>query len=398
VRNHSNWLKAYLDYSRHSEAPAKMRFWAGVSAVAGALQRKVWIDQAYFKWYANFYICFVAPPGVVSKSTTSGVAMQLLRQVPGVQFGPDIVTWQSLVTSFAGAKTAFEYPTGAWNEQSALTLEASEFGNLLNPQDREMVDLFVTLWDGKQGALRKETKMSGNDVVINPWINMIACTTPAWIAGSFPEYMIGGGFTSRCIFIFANQKQQLIAYPSQHVEQLSLVADLVQISKISGEYRLTPEAIAWGTEWYQRHVTTPNPELANERFGGYLARKQTHIHKLAMVIAAAQHSQLVITAEDLANAYTVVTDLESDMMQVFARIGKSATASNTEQLLAFIRQKGEVEWDKAYMHVHSFFPSLRVYEDVLFGLVKSKQVVMVQQPGKVVLRAVVPQRSPAEER
>jgi hypothetical protein len=233
---------------------------------------------------------------------------------------------------------------------------------------------------------------------------MIACTTPAWIAGSFPEYMIGGGFTSRCIFIFANQKQQLIAYPSQHVErdferqQLSLVADLVQISKISGEYRLTPEAIAWGTEWYQRHVTTPNPELANERFGGYLARKQTHIHKLAMVIAAAQHSQLVITAEDLANAYTVVTDLESDMMQVFARIGKSATASNTEQLLAFIRQKGEVEWDKAYMHVHSFFPSLRVYEDVLFGLVKSKQVVMVQQPGKVVLRAVVPQRSPAEER
>jgi len=93
VRHHADWLKAYLEYSSHSEAPKRMRFWAGVSAVAGALQRRVWIDQAYFKWYPNMYIIFVAPPGVVSKSTTSGVAMGLLRQVPGVKFGPDIVTW-----------------------------------------------------------------------------------------------------------------------------------------------------------------------------------------------------------------------------------------------------------------------------------------------------------------
>ena len=49
TRIHADWLSAYLDYSSHSEAPASMRFWCGVSAVAGALRRKVWIDQAYFK-------------------------------------------------------------------------------------------------------------------------------------------------------------------------------------------------------------------------------------------------------------------------------------------------------------------------------------------------------------
>ncbi|MFM9816213.1 hypothetical protein ACKI16_48010, partial [Streptomyces scabiei] len=59
----------------------------------------------------------------------------------------------------------------------ALTLEASEFGNLVNPTEREALDLFVSLWDGKSGAFKKLTKGSGTDDVENPWISIIACTT-----------------------------------------------------------------------------------------------------------------------------------------------------------------------------------------------------------------------------
>ena len=77
MRNYDDWLKAYLRYAESTEAPMHMHFWSGVSAVAGALRRRVWIDQAYFKWYPNFYIVLVAPPGIVSKSTTVGIAMNL---------------------------------------------------------------------------------------------------------------------------------------------------------------------------------------------------------------------------------------------------------------------------------------------------------------------------------
>jgi len=78
-----------------------MHFWTGVSTLAGALRRKVWVDMGYFKWFPNFYIILVAPPGIVSKSTTAGIGMSLLRQVPDIQFGPDVITWQALVQSFA---------------------------------------------------------------------------------------------------------------------------------------------------------------------------------------------------------------------------------------------------------------------------------------------------------
>ena len=391
MRHHADWLKAYLDYSSHMEAPPHMRFWCGVAAIAGALRRKVWIEQAYFRWYANFYIVLVAPPGVVSKSTTSGVAMNLLRKVPDIKFGPDIVTWPSLVTSFAQSLEMFEWQ-GQLFPMSAMTLESSEFGNLLNPQDREMVDLFVSLWDGKQGTFKKDTKTSGNDVVENPWINMVACTTPAWIAGSFPEYMIGGGFTSRCIFVYAEQKAQEVAYPIRVVPKdferraESLIEDLKQISKLAGEYVLTEEAYEWGTEWYHRHNANPNPHLADDRFGGYLARKQTHIHKLAMVLAASQSDRMEITAQHLAVADRMVTDLEPDMVKVFARIGRTDKSMHTERLLNFIRRIGEIEYAAAFAHVQKYFPSAREYEDVLAGLITSGQIVMVQQPGKVVLR------------
>ena len=185
-RNHADWIQSFLEYSAFGEAPRHMYFWSAVSAVAGALRRKVWIDQAYFRWYCNFYICLVAPPGIVSKSTTAGTALALLRRVPGIKFGPDVVTWPALVSAFAESTEGFEL-NGMMYPMSAMTLESSEFGNLLNPQDKEMVDLLVSLWDGKQGNFEKSTKHSWKDTVENPWINLIACTTPAWIAGNFPE-------------------------------------------------------------------------------------------------------------------------------------------------------------------------------------------------------------------
>src|SRR5215203_157636 len=100
-RRTKDWLSAFVDYSGFGEAPKRMYFWVGVSAIAGALRRRVWIDQAYFSWYPNLYVILVAPPGIVSKSTTADVGMSLLRQVREINFGPSVVTWQSLVKSFA---------------------------------------------------------------------------------------------------------------------------------------------------------------------------------------------------------------------------------------------------------------------------------------------------------
>lgn len=373
ARNHQDWLKAFVEYASFGEAPLTMYFWVGVSAVAGALRRRVWIDQGFFRWLSNFYIVLVAPPGIVAKSTTASIGMNLLREVPNIKFGPDVVTWQALVQSLANSTEMF--PLGdKFYPQSAITIESSEFGNFLNPNDREMVDVLVSLWDGKQGAFTKITKTQGSDEVINPWVNIVACTTPAWIAGNFPEYMIGGGFTSRCIFVYAEEKRRYVAYPGQTLPKeflemkLKLVQDLERISNLAGPYEIDAQAIKWGEDWYERHYKSRPPHLNNERFGGYIARKQTHIHKLAMIMAAAKRDELVITTDELSDADRVVSALELAMPKVFSQIGRTEISRHMEELLSCIRAYREIEYMELFKSMFRLFPSSVEFEKAIQSL------------------------------
>lgn len=341
-RHFADWLNAYLEYTEHSESPMVFHYWAGVHTIAGALRRKVWLEMGYFQWYPNFYIIFVAPPGVVSKSTTLRIGQSLLRQIKGIHFGPEAITWQALVTHLAESTEGIQQANGTFMPMSALSIASGEFGTFLNPHDREMVDILVALWDGQTGVFEKKTKTSGHDKIENPWLNIAACTTPAWIQGNFPEYLIGGGFTSRCIFVFADRKRRYIAYPSMEIAptfkelERKLVEDLHVISSLQGEFKLTPGAVEWGTAWYTRHHQDTTNTLRSERFAGYWARKQTHMHKLAMVISVSQGNTLEITEKHLELAEKILNAIEKDMPHVFSAIGADTGAKKFRELLQIL--------------------------------------------------------------
>lgn len=386
-----DWLKAFTEYASFGEAPLSFYFWTGVSAVAGALRRRVWIDMGYFQWVPNFYIILVAPPGIVSKSTTASIGMNLLRRVPGIKFGPDVVTWQKLAQSLAQSLELFDLGDGTMMPMSAVTIESSEFGTFLNPNDREMVDVLVSLWDGKRGTFVKATKTQGDDTIENPFVNIIACTTPAWLEGNFPEYMIGGGFTSRCIFLFAEEKRNYVAYPARHIPRDfnlfsdRLVADLEAISLLRGEYRLTPSALSWGEDWYRRHYQSKPPHLDNDRFGGYLARKQTHIHKLSMVLAASRGDDLVVDADILSLANDLITTLEADMPRVFDRIGTSEESRGAAQLVSLVRTHSGIEVSALYRELFRVLS----YDDFVKALnsaIQAGHVIQRQEGDKLVIR------------
>lgn len=385
-----NWLKAYMQYSSYSEAPDKMHFWTAVSTIAGALRRRVWIDMGYFQWTPNFYIIFVAPPGIVSKSTTLSIGMNLLRQLEGIKFGPDAVTWQSLVQALSEANEMVAMEDGTYHPMSCVTIASSEFGTFLNPNDREMIDVLVSLWDGQLGVWEKRTKTQGSDKIENPWINIAACTTPGWIAGNFPEYLIGGGFTSRCIFVFGREKRRLVAYPASvlppEFETLrsELVRDLEAISLLRGKFELSQPAIEWGTQWYENHYKHKPKHLDNERFAGYLARKQTHMHKLAMVLSAAYKDDLIILSEDLSTAAELLKGLEADMPQVFDLIGVEGNAKHSATVLSVLRTHKEMSQEDLFRECFKTM-SWRDFQEAVVAGQQSQQILGQNRAGKVFL-------------
>lgn len=348
ARHFANWLKAYCSFTDASEAPLEFHFWTGVSTIAGALRRRVWKDELHFKWTPNFYIIFVGPAGVVTKSTTLNIGYKFLQQVKDIHFGPDSMSWHGLAKDFEKAVAYYSYKDKAGKDQrilmSPLTCSISELGTFLRPDDTGLISFLTDVWDGKDRPFQHTTAASAKFTIENAWLNIIGATTPTWLQNNFPASLISEGIGSRIIFIYADQKRHLTAYPSRVPRSVDystmekrLLEDLQQIAELIGPYELTDEAYTWGENWYKIHNGTRSPAMASGRYGGYLARKQTHLHKLAMVLAAAQRDDLIITRDDLIEAEAILGTAEVSMIKVFESMGVVDEAKHIAELVAFVK-------------------------------------------------------------
>lgn len=339
ARELSHWLRSYLEYTKNLEAPDAFHFWAGVATIASALQGKTWIDMGFFKWKPNFFIIFVAPPGVATKSTTIRVGTDLLTEVEGIHFGPKSLTWQYITDVLADSTEEYESPGGDRIQTSSITCVASELGTFLDPTNSYMIDMLVDLWDGADVKWTRGTRGEGTSEVPNPWINFVGATTPSWLADNFPEYSIGGGFVSRTIFVYAEHKRNLVAYPKHEQapedEELrrKLVSDLQQMANMTGEFELTSDALEWGKKWYRDLWENRPSHLDNERMAGYVARKQSHVHKLAMVLSASQRDDQIITQEDLEISNDFMRAIEKTMNKVFSQVTDNTYARYASHLV-----------------------------------------------------------------
>lgn len=312
--------------------------------------------------------------------------MDLLREVPGIHFGPDEVTWQSLVSTFAESAESFQIGDD-WYPQSPITILASEFGMYMDFRDTKMVNLHITLWDGRK-RFEKQTKGSGNDMVEAPWINLLACTTPQWISANMDENTIGGGFTSRCIFVYGDQKERPIAYLKNQLNfdygglRSDLIHDLEWIAtKLLGEYRLTLDAEAWGEEFYA-NLWANTYSLENQDWvNNYLARKQAHLHKLAMVIAASQRDELIITVEDMQLANAMLGTTEDSAHFVFAKVGKSEEVRQAAMLLEAVRRAGQLPYKEFFRLAQNYFPDSKVTEGIIASFAKAGQITPIAVEG-----------------
>jgi hypothetical protein len=258
------------------------------------------------------------------------------------------MTWQSLTQTLEQSVEYVKYFDHTGTEQlqamSPVTCSIPELGTFLKMDDTALVDVLIAMWDGQIENWGHRTKTSGNIEIKNPWLNILACTTPSWLEQNFPTSMIGGGLTSRIMFIYGDKKRHLVAYPDTQIlahdyatQKAALVEDLKRIALLSGNYILTRSARKWGEDWYERLWRTRPADMANDRYSGYLSRKQTHIHKLAIVLAAAQRDQLLIEEADLIEADALLTIIEPHMIKVFESVGVVDESKHIANILAHVK-------------------------------------------------------------
>lgn len=331
-----------------------------------------------FQWTPNFYVILVGPPGVAAKSTSISMGMSLLGKVSGVKFGPESMTWQKLAKSLSEAVEYMEFINEAGQKDriamSCLTCSVTELGTFLRTEDDQLLSFLIRMWEGQIDKFRHDTISGGLVEIDNPWLNVIAATTPAWLRQNFPESMIGGGLTSRIVFVYGDRKRALIPYPDEVIKaadyrqhQDALITDLAEIAKLAGPYELSAFARQWGHQWYKDH-NDPDlrpGHLSSDRYSGYLARKQTHLHKFAIILAASKRDKLLIEEDDLREAEIIITDIEKDMLKVFESIGSNTQHDHVQQLVSIVGFAGTLTnkglWSRAmnYMSLKEFEEAVR---------------------------------------
>lgn len=355
-RNFENLIDAYLDYSSGHESTVRVRKWCIISVIAAALERRVSISRGYFPLFPNLYTFIIGRSGLIKKTTSTGIAVNLLREISDIRIMSERLTSSALVEQLAMAGKQYEI-NGQTMKQSALFAYASELAVFLEEVYGDITTLLTTFYDGIPHDCNKPwvygSIMRGDRKIYGPCLNILGASTKAWLTKCIPRSEIEGGFTSRIVFVVENNLPDvLIAWPEynedREIQKLKLVEDLREIHSLCGVYE--PDKYAKGkfTKWYQMHMTTVLPQNQDPLMVGYMSRKGDTILKLSMIRAASQRDELVITCKDLDWAIDEIDDLEKDWRLAFDNVGlKTGVAYEMKKMVSarrFVKKRELVDF------------------------------------------------------
>jgi len=208
-REISDWLSGYLTYTENSEPPLSYHQWCGLSMIAGALQRKVSLKWGFEKIHPNLFVVLVGPSGKARKGVAIGIAKSMLVQVPGIAVSPEATTREAVISAMKRAITNYQDPEdNAIKFHCSLTAFSEELSVFLGQNDIKFLANLTDWYDSKD-SWSYETVGRGRDSLQGLCFNLLGATAPDWLQSMLPQEAVGGGFTSRIIFVVEDKKEKL---------------------------------------------------------------------------------------------------------------------------------------------------------------------------------------------
>lgn len=357
-RQLNDWLSAYIEYTDETEPPLSYNVWTGISLIAATLERRVHIKWGFEKIYPNMYIVLIGPSGKCRKGTAMGVGKDIIKDV-GIQLTSESMTREALIRAMQRAVSDYVNPDNKAIEfHCALTAISPELSVFLGQNDvKFLADL--TDWYDSVDKWTYETKGAGTDEIKGVCFNLLGATAPDWLQSILPEEAIGGGFTSRIIFVVEENKRKTVPEPVLTARtselRVALKGDLERMKLMAGEFIMTEEARSIYSAWYQKqddNIRNGKPPLEDSRFAGYCERRATHVRKLSMIFSASRGGDLLIQADDFGRALLALEAVEKKMTKVFSGLGSAPYAKITEKLLTWFMTKKLVSRSETIRQFH----------------------------------------------
>ena len=335
MRKLENWLKAYMQFTRETESPDAYHFWTGISLLSAATKRQVYLEFNQFRIYPNTYIILVGPAGA-RKSVATSIGIRIADKV-GLRRFSDKITGAALIKDLSEAQEKIiDVKKGEVTFVTPMIVYASELGVFMGSDAygsgviADLTDLFdcPSKWE-------KKTIARDSEVVVAPYITILAASTPQTLKDVLPPGAVGQGFTSRILFVWANSRRKRVPIPNWGVEydtlSTTLVNDLKHISSIHGVFRFSDAGLNLYSQHYMEHPE-PEDEFEDERLRNYAARKDIHMLKVAQLLSVADRDDLIISEVEIKGAIEALKWLDAGLPSVFAGHGGATTSEDVVRL------------------------------------------------------------------
>lgn len=330
-----SWIDEYINYTSEQESPRAFHEWVSIGVIGAAVGRNVYIPRVMYTIYPNLFIVLVAGSAKCRKSVSLGIGEKMLKslQEPPMVFSQKI-TAEALIQSLQEAEK------GGVCYGLILASELSVFMGH-DAVRNGIIPILTDLYDSKDNWEYK-TRSRGREKLKHVTISMLAASTKDWIKTSIPVEAIGGGFTSRVIFVFEDSPSKLVLFSDvveRHEEiKKRLLTDLETISKIKGEVRFSHEAKSLSYDWYTQEAAN----IRDEKVDGYYGRKHDTMFKVATILCLSEQDELVVQREHIQRALDMLERNEGSLTPTLETVASSEFGGNTEKVLQVIKRFGNI--------------------------------------------------------
>lgn len=331
------FLENYRVYTRGNETPEIVHLFCGLSTLAGAAEKRLWIDQKFFNLYLNLYILLIGPAGVIAKSTSMGLALKMLREA-GFNTLEGAVIKEKIIEELLEMVKVTETEDGGFLH-SSTTYIANEL-NVLLAAGVDMIKFLVDIYDREHAYVYK-TKRSGQYEIPYPHFNMMGAAVPQWFGQYVGSDMGSTGFLARSIIVYEEKKRGMypkIEYTDEQRRAREKCMEIIfHIANMYGEVKMSSEADEYFCAWYRKQASCA---FNDYRINSYYERKnKVHILKIAALMALGDLRQ-EITKLDIERSIYILESIEKKMRLAYVIAGNNKLAPYIHQVVRAIDEKG----------------------------------------------------------
>jgi hypothetical protein len=333
----SDWIDRYIQITDGIGSPEIFRLWAAISAVGGAMERRLWARTSMGILYPNMYIMLVAPPGVGKTQAISPVEDIWHRQ-GNLSVAPDSMTKAALVDTLVDSRRVVILPEGAGiMEYHSLQISVSELGVLVNAHDLEFLSVINRIFDNSKVFRERRRHVKGGQEIqiVAPQLNILAGTQPGFLASVLPEEAWLMGTTSRFIMVFAAETPSCDLF-AEYIEREPAYAELsawmLPWTEMHGQFRWDNDAVGEMQRIHKNGLNNFTPVPDHPKLEHYRPRRTQFLIRLAMISAMSRTSNTVIEQFDVERARHWLLSAEATMPAIFKAMSTKSDAQLIDEL------------------------------------------------------------------